>query len=103
MSFLFKHDERVSGKADGFRKAPLLCSEAHGLTELEGFVFFLLAAFALPAFADLLFAAMCRGLAHVGLGPRAFRGLAHLMVGHYPRSRPGVVRVFNKIVQRSSG
>ena len=89
----FKHDERVSGKADGFSKAPLLCSEAYGLTELEGFVLFLLAIFAQLAFADLLFAAMCRGIAHIGVVPRAFGGFAHLMVGHCPRSQPGFVRV----------
>ena len=40
--------------------------------ELEDFVLFLLAVFALLAFNDLFFAVMCRGLGHVGLGPRAF-------------------------------
>ena len=58
-----------------------------------------------------------RGLAHVGLGPRDVCGLTHLMVGHH-RSRPcglcaamlaallaaiGIVRVFYKIFERSSG
>ena len=60
--FAFKHDEGVSGKADGFGKAPLLCFR-DGLTESEKDASSIShAAFALSAllaFADLLAAAMC--------------------------------------------
>ena len=61
--FAFKHDEGVSGKADGFGKAPLLCFR-DGLTESENYALSIShAAFALSALrsllTDLLVAAMC--------------------------------------------
>ena len=89
--YTFKHKEGFSLKAVGFGRVPLLCSDVLALewcvTERENQARLSRlprSPFALLAFADLLFAAVRCGLAHVGIGPRAICGLSL----HFPPALP---------------